>query len=329
MLGNALQAASVRGHEHIVKLLIESGADVSAQDGEGGNALQDALDGGYERIVKLLLDSGADVNTQGGRYGNMLQAASARGHERIVKLLLDRGTDVNAHGGSYGNALTAAAAGGHERIVKLLLDKGANVNCLGGWYGSFLNILAFQGYTHLLRLVYEQYHAIRNLVDSHGRTALQLAARNGHIDTFKYLISLGLDPETEDAKGDRLLHYASSGSSLQVLNVVLEESPTSSPQSGHWTPLHWACRTGNPDVVERLIKEGLRSECVTLRQPEGQWSPISIAIFHGNGKILEGLSASCRSLLSAGADLSAANTVQFSGKRHGGYWCNGCFHVST
>jgi ankyrin repeat protein len=191
-----------------------------------------------------------------------------------------------------------------------------------------LNLLAFKGYTHLLRLVYEQYHAIQNLADSHGRTALQLAARSGHINTFKYLLSLGLNPKTKDAKGDSLLHYASSGSSLQVLNVVLGKGLTSSPQSGHWTPLHWACRTGNPNIVERLIKEGLRSECVTLPQPEGQWSPISIAIFHGNGKMLEELSAPCRSLLGTGPNSSAADAVQLNGRRHGGYWCNGCFHVS-
>jgi ankyrin repeat protein len=109
---------------------------------------------------------------------------------------------------------------------------------------------------------------------------------------------------------------------------VLSKGLTSLPQSGHWTPLHWACRIGNPNIVERLIKEGLRSECVTLPQLEGKWSPISIAIFYRNGKMLEELSASYRSLLGAGADLSAADTVQLNGRRYGGYWCDGCFYVS-
>jgi len=53
-----------------------------------GNALQAASARGYEGIVKLLLEKGADVNAQGGWHGNALQAASARGHEGIVKLLL-------------------------------------------------------------------------------------------------------------------------------------------------------------------------------------------------------------------------------------------------
>jgi ankyrin repeat protein len=43
-----------------------------------GNALQAASLQGHEAIVKLLLEKGADVNAQGGHYGNALQAASIR-----------------------------------------------------------------------------------------------------------------------------------------------------------------------------------------------------------------------------------------------------------
>ncbi len=45
-----------------------------------GTILHAALAGGHEKIVKILLDKGADVNTQGGEYSNALQAASSGGH---------------------------------------------------------------------------------------------------------------------------------------------------------------------------------------------------------------------------------------------------------
>jgi hypothetical protein len=43
---------------------------------------------GHEAVVKLLLDKGVDINAQDWLYGNALQAASAKGHEAVVQLLL-------------------------------------------------------------------------------------------------------------------------------------------------------------------------------------------------------------------------------------------------
>jgi ankyrin repeat protein len=54
---------------------------------------------GNEDIVRLLLESGADVNAQliGGRYGSALAAAQQQwGNEDTVLLLLESGADVNA-----------------------------------------------------------------------------------------------------------------------------------------------------------------------------------------------------------------------------------------
>jgi ankyrin repeat protein len=39
-------------------------------------------------VVRLLLENGADINAQDGKHGNALQAASTGGHEKVVRLLL-------------------------------------------------------------------------------------------------------------------------------------------------------------------------------------------------------------------------------------------------
>jgi ankyrin repeat protein len=75
--------AEVAGH-----LITIEGADVNAQDGEYGNALQTASLEGHDKIVEVLLAKGADVNVQGGLYGNALQAASSGGHDKIIEILL-------------------------------------------------------------------------------------------------------------------------------------------------------------------------------------------------------------------------------------------------
>src|SRR5277367_295582 len=123
--------ASSAGLLLMVQALVKNGVDVNVQEGRFGNALQAASLEGHEAIVGFLVEKGADVNVQGGEYGNALQAASYRGHNVIVDLLLEKGADVNAQGGEYGNALQAASYEGHKAIVDLLLEKGADVNAQG------------------------------------------------------------------------------------------------------------------------------------------------------------------------------------------------------
>ncbi|KAI6285041.1 hypothetical protein MCOR26_001741 [Pyricularia oryzae] len=74
-----------------VEKVLNDGADVNAQGGEYGNALQAASFKGHKEIVQTLVDKGADVNAQGGRYGNALQAASSGGHQEILQIFVDNG----------------------------------------------------------------------------------------------------------------------------------------------------------------------------------------------------------------------------------------------
>ncbi|KAJ5471585.1 Ankyrin repeat protein [Penicillium desertorum] len=151
--GSRLYYACYIGLVASARELIGKRADVNAQGGEYGNALQAASWRGHEDIVKLLLDNGADVNAQGGEYGNALLAASSIGHEEIVKLLLDNGADVNAQGGYYGNALQAASWRGDQEVVKLLLDKGADVNAQGGYGGNALKVAVVEGHQAIIDML--------------------------------------------------------------------------------------------------------------------------------------------------------------------------------
>ncbi|KAF2022563.1 ankyrin, partial [Setomelanomma holmii] len=153
-----------------------------------------------------------------------LQAASYEGREQVVKLLLEKNADVDAQGGRYGNALCAASYGGHKIIAKLLFDKDSDLEAKG--------------------------------TDVQGWNPLQLAARGGHLRIFQYLASMGISLSTLDAKKDGVLCYAASGGALDVLQAALDLGLTFPPESMHWSPLHWACRSGIPEVVELLINEG-------------------------------------------------------------------------
>ena len=66
------------------------------RDAHGETALTVASEEGDPKVVKLLLDKGANINAQQNDGHTALMAAIRAGHIESVKLLLSRGADVNA-----------------------------------------------------------------------------------------------------------------------------------------------------------------------------------------------------------------------------------------
>ncbi|KAK2798124.1 hypothetical protein FQN50_008935 [Emmonsiellopsis sp. PD_5] len=60
-------------------------------------ALQIAAAKGHEQVVRILLDAGADVYYPAGIYGTALDAAISSGSEAIQKLLMEHGNSVSGH----------------------------------------------------------------------------------------------------------------------------------------------------------------------------------------------------------------------------------------
>ncbi|KAJ1323553.1 ankyrin repeat domain-containing protein 50 [Microdochium nivale] len=221
--GNALYAASSRGHEAIVRLLLDRGADVNARSGRNGNALQAASLAGHEAIVRLLLDRGANVNARSGRNGNALQAASLAGHEATVRLLLDRGANVNAQGGRNGNALMAleaASLAGHEATVRLLLDRGANVNAQGGYYGNALQAASLAGHEAIVRLLLDRGANV-NARSGRNGNALQAASLAGHEATVRLLLDRGANVNAQGGRNGNALMAASSRRHEAIVRLLL------------------------------------------------------------------------------------------------------------
>jgi hypothetical protein len=120
-----LSWAAENGHEAVVKLLLESGAELETADGFGQTPLSWAAENGHEAVVKLLLESGAELETKDGLGRTPLSWAADNGHEAVVKLLLESGAELETADGSRRTPLSWAAERGHEAVVKLLLEKGA------------------------------------------------------------------------------------------------------------------------------------------------------------------------------------------------------------
>ncbi|KAJ7706724.1 ankyrin repeat-containing domain protein [Mycena rosella] len=125
---SVLQAATSLGHEKIVQLLLEHGADANEM-GRDGAALHIAAHDGWIQIAHLLLEHGADIDAPAPRgLGTALHIALCNGHREIVSLLIKHGAEVNAMGGQSYNAVHGAASHGHKEIALLLIQHGGACN---------------------------------------------------------------------------------------------------------------------------------------------------------------------------------------------------------
>ena len=254
--GNALQAASYRGHEAIVRLLVDNGADVNAQGGNYDNALYAASSRGHEQIVRLLVDKGADVKAEGGYHGNALYAASERGHEQIVRLLLDNGADVNAKGGKYGHydALYAASSGGHEQIVRLLVDKGADVKAEGGYHGNALYAASERGHEQIVRLLLDNGADVHKMGGWWGdNDALKAASSGGHEQVVKLLLEKNADVNAQSGYHGNALQAASEEGHEQIVRLLVDNGADVNAQGGWYGNALQAASEGGHEAIVRLL----------------------------------------------------------------------------
>lgn len=121
-----LMQESGSGSTEIVKLLLDSGAEVNLRDNYGDDALMYAAGGGHVDVMSLLLERGADINTRGFGGLTPLMAASENGEFEAARYLIDKGAEINAKDPNGTTALMFAAGFRHPAVIDLLLNDGAD-----------------------------------------------------------------------------------------------------------------------------------------------------------------------------------------------------------
>ena len=199
---------------------------LDAGQSKDGWALSEAVSEGHENIVKLLLDYGADPNTVTEYKTSPLEIATTSGYETIAHSLIEAGTRVN-----LGNALISAAQCGMLSIVESLLSLGVCVNEKrqegmeevdddpSGTVGrSALHEAAWAGHGKIVTTLL-QHRADIDATYNCGDTALHDAVRNGQYDVVKILVDAG-------AKTDVVVHgqspftLAEKGGRHEILQLL-------------------------------------------------------------------------------------------------------------
>ncbi|KAF3087187.1 hypothetical protein TWF706_011259 [Orbilia oligospora] len=238
------------GHEAVVQLLLDKGAETEIKDKSGHTPLWRAADCGCEAVVNILVDRGANMEARDQRT-NMtpLLKAAQNGHDKVVHLLVEKGAKIEAHDRSFRTPLLWAAQEGHEAVVRVLIAKGADKKAKDN----------ISRYTPALWAMHNEHKAVFELLtDSNGHEPLLWAARNGYTAEVQRLVDNGADLEAKEDKNDRTaLALATMNQYKSVIKILLDKgADTNTRDKSGRTLLSWTAEKGYEAIVRLLVDGG-------------------------------------------------------------------------
>ncbi len=185
---NALFVAIYFGYQGIFDILINEQIDIYHCVGvENETALVIAIQKGHEQMVKRLLDKKANPN-RGACNGNRpLKYAISNGHIGIAKLLIENGAQMETMKDSDAiSDLAYAVKQNSKEMVELLLEKGTHPDACSSHQDSALEVAAFYDRTDIAKLLIEKGAEATD-------DALYFAVRNKNKELIKLFIARGAD----------------------------------------------------------------------------------------------------------------------------------------
>ncbi|MBN1799180.1 MAG: ankyrin repeat domain-containing protein, partial [Spirochaetales bacterium] len=150
----ALFLASGNGHTEVVKLLIETGADVNIADTVlESTAIHVAANMGYLEIVGLLIKNGADIDPVDKDGKTPLMLASLKGFHEIVRLLAEHGANTNHTDVQGYTSIMWAAFHSHTDTIVCLIELNADLNCVNVWHETVLDIVKLRNLIQIIDLL--------------------------------------------------------------------------------------------------------------------------------------------------------------------------------
>lgn len=185
---NLINACAI-GDLEKVKLIINSGGvNLDYKKFDGSSALIEAVQNYRYEIIKLLLESRADVNIQQKNGDTPLIIAIDLKFNEIVELLIDNKANVNTKN-IYGETpLIMAACKDQIEIVEILMKNGADNRIM-----SQQNFTAFELSYENPEIMFLIKNQEVNYQDDKGNTLLIEACQIKHVEYALFLMDKGAD----------------------------------------------------------------------------------------------------------------------------------------
>jgi len=287
----ALQQAILTKNDSVIYYLIEKGSNLESSDANGNTILITSVLSENLKLLQFLIKKKVDLNILNAQGKSPLYLASEFGKTEAAKILLNYPVEIDliveeSYNKNY-TPLLIASKNGNEKIVSLLLEKKANINYkTKNNQETALILAAANGHLSVVKILLENGADIN--IKSNGYpygTALEIAQRKGY-NQIADLINL--HKKSGSTPRNSTLHKVSLENLIQLNNLISEEIKGRGKDG--FTALHWACSKGNKEIVQLL----LNSENINAKTKEGL-TPLHYAIKTENLEIV-------KLLVAAGAD---------------------------
>lgn len=224
-----LAEAVLVGNRTAVENFLALGVDPNEPEYDGTTPLMRAVHAERHEIAKLLIDAGADVRRANSYGVTALYLAARAGDAFATRMLLTAGADANAALPAGEAVLLTAVRAGDADVVRALLTGGVEGVSLAelGEARAAARIAESAGYSAPSNPALAMNYADVNVRERwYGRTALMVAAVEGHAEVAQLLVEAGADVNILDLEGSSALSLARSYGNLDIAADLVEAGAT-------------------------------------------------------------------------------------------------------
>ena len=338
----ALGWAVENGHEDVVAVLVEAGADTTLplrtdtpyrmyltcatlllamllaatttmQKKFGPSLLHHAYHG-HAKVVRALLTARVDTESTDSDGLTALQLAAYFGHDDVLKALLSAQANTEARNNDGATALHVAADRGFQRAVVMLIRAGCSVEARDCRGATPLHLAARAGREKVVQLLLAA-GADKEALTANNLTPLLLATDYGKVEAVRVLLAAGANTEARDQDGKSPLHLAAFFSnSRKIMDALIEAGADLHCKDVEGaTPLHVASYFGHAGCVQKLLRLGAD---VDIRDKGGK-TPTHIAAERGHLEVIKLLDEQTDHRQCGGHDAPHGGALRASGRGQG------------
>ena len=281
-----------KGDLERIRELVKQRVDVNLGDYDRRTALHLAASEGLLAVVEFLIDEAhASVNPVDRWGGTPLDDAIRSKHRDVAAYLKVKGGFTankllaNAQSTDHSMNLCDAASQGNVMAIRVLVAQGADVSKGDYDQRTALHLAASNGHAEMVRVLVREAKANVSPIDRWGGTPLDDAIRSKHQDVADFLLRHGGTRGTrQDATIADLCDAAAKGDTVHMRDFVKQGVDPNGGDYDKRTPLHLAASEGLLAVVRFLVEEANANV-----SPVDRWggTPLDDALRHKHLEVVE------------------------------------------